>query len=159
MPIINVKLKYALSVRGAEVEAGKHIAGCWDSVHVVDVTEVTNDKGRGVSTVYKLTSTVMLWMETHKKATGDMTLGGNMTRQQEATFPANGDRKQHIGNIGQLVEDAEIKMRGSLNDIYFGKTKDIVNDLRSIEKLSDKAKQRAFQEEIARRLEQRGIAM
>jgi capping protein beta len=128
-------------------------------VHVVDVTEVANEKGRGVSVVYKVTSTVMLWMETHKKETGAMTLGGNMTRQHEATLPAVPDRKQHIGNIGQLVEDAEIKMRGSLNDIYFGKTKDIVNDLRSVEKLSDKAKQRAFQEEIARRLEQRGIAM
>lgn len=125
--------------------------------------------------------------------------------QSEMSFPAVTDAKQHISNVGVMVEEAENKMRSALNDIYFGKTKvrclvnvslhmtahrlgatvsavylpresvlmiwrsriargvvacplpqqDIVNDLRSIDKLSEKAKQRAFQEEIAKKLSQR----
>ena len=35
----------------------------------------------------------------------------------------------HIANIGRMVEDMENKIRNTLNEIYFGKTKDIVNGL------------------------------
>jgi len=35
-----------------------------------------------------------------------------------------------------MIEDQEIKIRNSLQEVYFGKCKDIVNDLRSIEKMS-----------------------
>ena len=35
-----------------------------------------------------------------------------------------------------MIEDQEIKIRNSLQEVYFGKCKDIVNDLRSVEKLS-----------------------
>ena len=35
-----------------------------------------------------------------------------------------------------MIEDQEIKIRNSLQEEYFGKCKDIVNDLRSIEKVS-----------------------
>jgi len=38
----------------------------------------------------------------------------------------------HIANIGLMVEEMENKMRSTLNEIYFGKTKDIVNDLRQV---------------------------
>ncbi len=31
-----------------------------------------------------------------------------------------------------MVEEMEIKLRNILDQIYFGKTKDIVNDLRSV---------------------------
>jgi len=33
------------------------------------------------------------------------------------------DSHPHIANIGQLIEEMEIKMRNSLQEIYFGKTK------------------------------------
>jgi len=36
----------------------------------------------------------------------------------------------HIANIGRMVEDMENKIRNTLNEIYFGKTRDIVNGLR-----------------------------
>ncbi|KAK2106070.1 hypothetical protein P7K49_015584, partial [Saguinus oedipus] len=39
------------------------------------------------------------------------------------------DCSPHIANIGRLVEDMENKIRSTLNEIYFGKTKDIVNGL------------------------------
>lgn len=51
------------------------IKGCWDSIHVVEVL----DKGRTAH--YKLTSTVMLWLQTIKAASGTMNLGGSLTRQ------------------------------------------------------------------------------
>ena len=40
------------------------------------------------------------------------------------------DASPHISNVGRMVEDMENRMRTSLNEIYFGKTKDVVNDLR-----------------------------
>ena len=49
--------------------------------------------------------------------------------QIEKDSPLN-DGNSHIANIGRLVEDMENKMRNTLNEIYFGKTMDIVNDLR-----------------------------
>ena len=53
----------------------ERIKGCWDSIHVVEVQE----KGR--SAHYKLTSTVMLWLQTIKEGSGTMNLGGSLTRQ------------------------------------------------------------------------------
>ena len=38
---------------------------------------------------------------------------------------------------GRLVEDMENKIRNTLNEIYFGKTKDIVNGLRSVQPLAE----------------------
>lgn len=35
-----------------------------------------------------------------------------------------------------MIEDQEIKIRNTLQEVYFGKCKDIVNDLRSLEKVS-----------------------
>ena len=40
------------------------------------------------------------------------------------------DANPHISNIGRMIEDMENRIRSSLNDIYFGKTRDVVNDLR-----------------------------
>ena len=40
----------------------------------------------------------------------------------------------HISNIGKLVEEMENKMRNTLNEIYFGKTRDISCDLRYVVK-------------------------
>lgn len=55
----------------------------------------------------------------------------------------------HIANIGRLVEDMENKIRNTLNEIYFGKTKDIVNGLRSIQKLADTNQQASMKKELA----------
>ena len=40
-------------------DGSKKIKGCWDSIHVVEVQE----KSSGRNASYKLTSTVMLWLE------------------------------------------------------------------------------------------------
>lgn len=61
---------------------------------------------------------------------GEMDLSGNMTRQVEQDLPVEDD-SSHIANIGKLVEDMELKMRNLLQEVYFGKAKDVVGDLRS----------------------------
>merc|ERR1712106_323280 len=108
----------------------KKIKGCWDSIHVVEVQE----KSSGRSAHYKLTSTSMLWLQTNKARSGTMNLGGSLTR---------------------LVEDMENKIRNTLNEIYFGKTKDIVNGLRSVVPLADANKTRDLQKELLQTLHQK----
>ncbi|PKU28376.1 hypothetical protein llap_21320 [Limosa lapponica baueri] len=58
-------------------DGSKKIKGCWDSIHVVEVQE----KSSGRTAHYKLTSTVMLWLQTNKTGSGTMNLGGSLTRQ------------------------------------------------------------------------------
>lgn len=123
------------------------IKGCWDSIHVIEVQEKTG----GRSAHYKLTSTIMLWLQTSKAASGTMNLGGNLTRQVEKDSPVQ-DGSSHIANIGRLIEEMENKMRNTLNEIYFGKTKDIVNDLRSMFALSDVNKQQQIANELRAKL-------
>ena len=53
-----------------------------------------------------------------------------MTRQVEQDMPVDDD-SSHIVNVGRLVEDMELKMRNMLQEVYFGKAKDVVGDLRS----------------------------
>merc|ERR1711907_843516 len=116
-------------------DGSKKIKGCWDSIHVF---EAQNKGSRNAN--YKLTSTVMLWLETNKEGSGMMKLGGSLTRQAGETFTVDDNEPQHIANIGKMIEDMENKMRNTLNEIYFGKTKDIVNDLRSVRSLGDEKK-------------------
>lgn len=81
-------------------------------------------------------------------ALGDMNLSGNMTRQLEQDMrTAEGD-ESHIANLGRLVEDMELKMRNLLQEVYFGKAKDVVGDLRSLGSLSEGQRDRDAQREI-----------
>uniref|UniRef100_A0A1I8A3W4 F-actin-capping protein subunit beta n=1 Tax=Steinernema glaseri TaxID=37863 RepID=A0A1I8A3W4_9BILA len=102
--------------------------GCWDSIHVIEILE----KANGRQAHYKLTSTVMLWLQTNKNNTGSMNVGGSMTRQTEQDCHLN-DQNPHLVNIGKMIEEQESKMRSTLNDVYFGKTSQIVGDLRTVE--------------------------
>ncbi|KAI4128496.1 MAG: hypothetical protein LQ347_004167, partial [Umbilicaria vellea] len=114
---------------------GKSQAG-WDSIHVFEAVE------RGRTTDYKLTSTVILHLSTSNEGLGDMDLSGNMTRQIEQDMPVEGDAS-HIVNVGKLVEDMELKMRNLLQEVYFGKAKDVVGDLRSIPSLTEANRDKA----------------
>ena len=60
----------------------------------------------------------------------------------------------HVANIGSMIENMENRMRTLLNTIYFGKTKDIVNDLRKRVGAKTLASQRAQQGAIASQLGQ-----
>ncbi|GFZ45685.1 F-actin-capping protein subunit beta [Saitozyma sp. JCM 24511] len=128
--------------------------GTWDSLHVFESHE------RGRSAKYKLTSTVMLVLETPTASHGDkvegeakgkVTLSGSMTRQAEVDYPLT-TSAGHIPNIGRLVEDMEIKMRNLLSSVYFGKTKDVINELRSQSGLEAKSREDMLRAELAGRL-------
>ena len=53
--------------------------------------------------------------------------------------------RTHFLSEGRLVEDMENKIRNTLNEIYFGKTKDIVNGLRSVQPLAEANSQVVWQ--------------
>ncbi|KAI6280586.1 F-actin-capping protein subunit beta [Pyricularia oryzae] len=123
---------------------GGNNEGVWDSIHVFEASE------RGRWTTYRLTSTVILTLSAGggDSALGDMNLSGNMTRQLEQDMrTAEGD-ESHIANLGRLVEDMELKMRNLLQEVYFGKAKDVVGDLRSLGSLSEGQRDRDAQREI-----------
>lgn len=56
-----------------------------------------------------------------------------------------------------MVEDMENKIRSTLNEIYFGKTKDIGNGLRSIQSLDDQRQQAGMKQELAAALVRRNV--
>jgi capping protein (actin filament) muscle Z-line, beta len=116
--------------------------GSWDSIHVVEVKD-QKSKAR-----YKLTSTVMLSVETETNTTGQVNLAGSLTRQDDKEFPVS-ETNPHVANIGKMVEEMENKLRTTIELIYFGKTKDIVNtELRSAMGTSVLSKQRELQKQI-----------
>jgi capping protein beta len=90
---------------------------------------------------------VILTLSTAGGNLGEMDLSGNMTRQVEQDLPVEND-DSHIANVGRLVEDMELKMRNLLQEVYFGKAKDVVGDLRSIGSLSEGARDREAQREL-----------
>lgn len=120
---------------------GASSEGTWDSIHVFEAID------RARFTQYNLTSTVILSLASSSGPLGEMDLSGNMTRQIEMELPAENDEQQ-IANIGKLVEDMELKMRNLLQEVYFGKARDVVGDLRSIGSLSETAKEREAQKDI-----------
>ncbi|KAH9972076.1 F-actin capping protein [Lactifluus volemus] len=117
-------------------------SGSWDSIHVFETLE------RGRQAHYKLTSTIMLQLDqTPWKHDGEISLSGSMTRQTEQDHPVQ-DATSHVQNVGRMVEDMEIKMRNLLQEVYFGKTRDVVHDLRSLDDLEKTRKQRELQKEL-----------
>ncbi|KAG8810503.1 F-actin-capping protein subunit beta [Serendipita sp. 407] len=89
----------------------------------------------------------MLEMITKGPTVGDVNLSGSLTRQNESDYPIS-EPGSHIANMGRMIEDMEIKMRNLLQEVYFGKTRDIVFDLRSVEGLERAKQQRALQKEL-----------
>ncbi|RDB26348.1 F-actin-capping protein subunit beta [Hypsizygus marmoreus] len=137
-------------------------SGSWDSIHVFETAE------RGRQAHYKLTSTIMLQLVTRRgserdgaegdrkhdkkdsegwKREGEVSLSGSMTRQTEQDWPLQ-DSSSHITNTGKMIEEMEIKMRNLLQEVYFGKTRDIVYDLRSVDDLEKARRQRELQKEL-----------
>jgi len=74
---------------------GQPMKGTWDAIHVLECSP------NGASASYKLTSTVMLGIETETAATGTLSLGGSLTRQEEQEFPVNA-QNPHVSNMGKV---------------------------------------------------------
>lgn len=123
--------------------------GNWDSIHVLEVAEAASKR----SAHYKLTSTVILDLGLKNEAVGGLELAGNLTRQTEQEQALSGHRdadveQSHVVNIGRIVESMETRLRNLLQEVYFGKTKDVVGDLRSIQPLSEAERDRAAHREV-----------
>jgi len=116
--VILIKKSQDLSKRGQPMK------GAWDSIHVVEVKEGKNNHH------YKLTSTIMLSIETTTETSGTVSLAGSMTRQVEKDWPLNSENP-HYANIGRMVEDLENKIREAVASLYFAKTKEVGSILRS----------------------------
>ncbi|KGO38513.1 WASH complex, F-actin capping protein, beta subunit [Penicillium expansum] len=113
------------------VTPGSQSSGEWDSIHVFEATDRAPNK---------------------TEALGDMDLSGNMTRQVEVDLPVESDAS-HVANVGRLVEDMELKMRNLLQEVYFGKAKDVVGELRSLGPLSDANRDRETQREMIKSMQ------
>jgi len=105
-------------------------SGGWDAIHVIEV------RPSAKTAKYKLTSTIMLRLTTDHStganSSGELKLSGSMTRQQTAEYPWDGKTQtSHLANMGKMIEELENRMRDSLQDVYFGKTKSCVNALYS----------------------------
>lgn len=123
--------------------------GGWDSIHVLEVNEAANKR----SAHYKLTSTVILDLGLQSSTVDSLELAGNLTRQTQQDSPLQGLRdaeieQSHVVNIGRMVEDMETRMRNLLQEVYFGKAKDVIGDLRSIQPLSEAERDRAAHREV-----------
>uniref|UniRef100_A0A8C3GUH8 F-actin-capping protein subunit beta n=1 Tax=Corvus moneduloides TaxID=1196302 RepID=A0A8C3GUH8_CORMO len=123
-------------------DGSKKIKGCWDSIHVVEVQ--VQPLGQ---LIHAIPHRVLLCLHT-----GGMGLCFPLQMEKDETVS---DSSPHIANIGRLVEDMENKIRSTLNEIYFGKTKDIVNGLRSVQTFADKSKQEALKNDLVEALKRK----
>ncbi|SNX86593.1 probable CAP2 - F-actin capping protein, beta subunit [Melanopsichium pennsylvanicum] len=145
-------------------ESRNGISGSWDSIHVFEATERPSGTSKSSSTVvsasYKLTSTVMLSLIRRDEGTEELTdlkpsatkvgtveIAGSLTRQSEADY-ALPDFVSHVSNVGRMIEDMEAKMRNQLQEVYFGKTRDVVSHLRSTQSLEKERRARDLQKEL-----------
>ncbi|WVZ95277.1 hypothetical protein U9M48_041062 [Paspalum notatum var. saurae] len=96
--------------------------GSWDAIHVIQVGPEEEGAAH-----YCLNSTVMLSLTTDNKQSGTFNLSGSIRRQMSMTLAvADG----HLVNMGKMIEEMEGKLRNSLDQVYFGKTREMVCTLR-----------------------------
>nr|GEZ28156.1 probable F-actin-capping protein subunit beta [Tanacetum cinerariifolium] len=96
--------------------------GGWDAIHVIEV-----GPEQEVIANYCLTSTEMLSMTTDHETSGTFSLSGSIRRHMKADLSvADG----HLCNMGKMIEELEGKLRYSLDQVYFGKTKEMIWKLR-----------------------------
>lgn len=96
--------------------------GSWEAIHLIEVGPEEEEKAH-----YCLTSTVMLSLTTEEKPSGTFNLTGSIRRQMNCDFVvADG----HLCNMGKMIEEMEGKLRNSLDQVYFGKTREMVCALR-----------------------------
>ncbi|KAJ8510378.1 hypothetical protein OPV22_000812 [Ensete ventricosum] len=96
--------------------------GSWDAVHVIEVGPEEEGTAH-----YCLTSTVMLSLTTENKSSGTFNLSGSIRRQMSHDLSV---AEGHLCNMGKMIEEMEGKLRNSLDQVYFGKTREMVCTLR-----------------------------
>ncbi|KAI3384522.1 hypothetical protein SNEBB_003590 [Seison nebaliae] len=118
---------------GSKNDKNDIVKGSWDSFNIIEVDiKIPSKIAR-----YRLITTVMLSLESGNDICGVMNITGSLSKQEERDLPIsltnNNYNLSHICNIGKMVEEMENRIRHELNYVYFGKTRDIVNDLRYVQ--------------------------
>ncbi|CAM6112509.1 unnamed protein product [Calypogeia fissa] len=96
--------------------------GIWEAIHVIEVGQEEEGQAH-----YCLTSTVMLGLTSENRASGTFSLSGAITRQMESDCEVT---EGHMPNMGRMIEEMESKLRNGLDQVYFGKTKEVISTLR-----------------------------
>ncbi|KAG9451231.1 hypothetical protein H6P81_011196 [Aristolochia fimbriata] len=96
--------------------------GIWDAIHIVEV----GPEEEGTAN-YCLTSTIMLSLTTNGKSHDTFNLSGSLRRQMSMRLSID---EGHLCNMGRMIEEMESKLRNSLDQVYFGKTREMVFTLR-----------------------------
>jgi capping protein beta len=99
----------------------------WDSVHLFEISSVGEDG----EYLYCHTGTVMLSFDNSVDQLKNIKLAGNLIRQNESKLTVGKDSSKHLIHVGTLLEESESRLRNDLQSVYFGRTHDIVNELRS----------------------------
>lgn len=103
-------------------ESGLDAAG-WDAIHVFEVEPVDSS-----SFLLSQTSTILLSIKADFEGIDKFTLGGSLTRQNQTKITGKSEADL-VAGMGRLLEETEGRMRSNLQEIYFGKTLEIVNGL------------------------------
>ncbi|KAJ4867193.1 hypothetical protein Bca4012_057608 [Brassica carinata] len=96
--------------------------GAWDAIHVIQVGPEEEEMAQ-----YCLTSTIMLSLTTDDEPSGKFGLSGSIRRQMKMELAV---AEGHLCNMGRMIEELEGKLRNSLDQVYFGKTREMVCTLR-----------------------------
>lgn len=130
------------------VQQIKH--GNWDAIHIVNCTlNMASAKA-----IYKLTSTVMITMDSQYEDLGNLNLAGSCAKNAEKTVPLPSDFSEksdmfHIRNIGRMIEENENALRNEISDNYINKQRQIMNTGRLIDGSIDDEAKAKFKEELA----------
>lgn len=97
----------------------------WDSINVVQIINETDG-----STKYKSKTSVILSYATDSGPKNKWSLMESLCQQSERSILATSDPSvNHIINIGQMVEQAESRLRSDMLDIYVVKARDALHKL------------------------------
>lgn len=139
----------------AEGDDGPLRGGAWDAIHIIEggVFPATS------SLKLKLTTSIILHLDTAHPALDSFLLSGSITRQSDHHFALGSasasvtvQEQEIIVFMGRIVEEMESRMRGSLQEIYFGKTHDVINEIRPVLPAGFLRHQADLQREMADRL-------
>ena len=135
--------------KGAEHEDdenGSSSKATWDSVHLFEIAHAESEW------IYNHTATVMLSFDNSVENLKKIVLAGKLIRQNESKYPKTSEFSTHLVNIGSSIEEVESRLRNDLQSVYFGRTHDIVNELRSAMPEGFLRNQNDFREEMMARL-------
>jgi len=107
-------------IKATETEANATVSD-WDSIHSFTVEETATDS------TFTLVSTILLHVDFGEASTGKAKIAGNSQRKIEKTIPLPTKNNDYIETMGRMMETNETNLRNEMDEVYVGKTKQIIN--------------------------------